>query len=740
MKRFDRMPLLPYLVLFAVWLVLSKPWFIDGLVIPYDAKNHFYAMVRFVAHAWHSGESVAWSPFHYGGFPMIADPQSTIFTPSLWLPALLSEAPSMHLVDMTQALHLLVMGVSVIAFGIGRKWHPLAALLAGMTAMMSGVVMIRLEHVLMIVSMMWLSVALWRLDAALRCGGLWRGILFGLALGMMLIDRDHVAYLGAWFLFLYWISKVITTRGTTPPMALARQQLPVVAGGIVALVLAAVPVLLLLQLANDSNRPNFGYEEAAFQSVHPAALASFFMPEFYGDLVTDDAYWGPASHKWGGPELFMTRGMMHLYFGALPLALIFWHGVLGRRLFIAGNRFFTATAAFMLIYALGRYTPVFELLYHAVPGVDLFRRPADGLFMAGFAVSLMSGALLNDRLNAAPATSSVFSRVLTAAIPALALGLIGLVAIEHQRIDFFLSSLGRLALYAALIIGLLVAARRYRAQAPLILGALFLTVSADLLHTGSGIKGNARPAEAYLPQAEPMHYAVFSRLNALLATKDASGVAYRQETIGLGPVVQNVAQVARFQGLLGYNPLRLRAFDVHIGPRMQNNAAPERFFGDRMTGYDSATTNQLGVKYIVTGVPIEKLDPTVPEGRFLLRETLTFGQLTAYIYENPQAEARAIVVGEADNARKGNAIVTRYGNAEIRVTVESPAAGRLILRDFYYPGWQATVNGVSTPVVRYDDMFRSVAVPAGKSEIVMTFDLLTRHNLKTFLNSLGKPA
>ena len=44
-------------------------------------------------------------------------------------------------------------------------------------------------------------------------------------------------------------------------------------------------------------------------------------------------------------------------------------------------RFFTVAAAALLVYALGRYTPAFGLLFWHLPGVDLFRRPADATFL-----------------------------------------------------------------------------------------------------------------------------------------------------------------------------------------------------------------------------------------------------------------------------------------------------------------------------------------------------------------------
>ena len=50
-------------------------WLYSGTVVPWDSKNHFYAMFRFLGDALHNGEIPLWNPYHFGGHPAIADPQ-----------------------------------------------------------------------------------------------------------------------------------------------------------------------------------------------------------------------------------------------------------------------------------------------------------------------------------------------------------------------------------------------------------------------------------------------------------------------------------------------------------------------------------------------------------------------------------------------------------------------------------------------------------------------------------------
>ena len=714
-----------------VWFFFCWPWFVEGKIIPHDAKNHFYPMIRFVAEAWHSGNSFSWSPHHFAGFPMIADPQSAIWTLSLWIAPMISEMPSMRLVDTIHLGHLLVGAFAIFGFGRSNKWRWDSSLASALTYMMAGAVTFRLEHMLMTVSYMWIAIALWRLNAAIQHGGLWRGIVFGFSLAFVLIDRNHVAYLGAWFLLIWWLAAILPEISHKQFTDFYKHHYPIALGGLLALLLVAVPVVLLLQLAQNSNRPEFSYIDASWQSLHPFAMLTFILPEIYGALDGSVRHWGPASSIWGGENLTMHRGMLHMYSGALPIILIVWIGIIRKQILATGIRFFTIASLCFLFYSLGRHTPIFNLLYDYVPGVNLFRRPSDGLFLFGFSISLLTGALF-ERIDIIKEKSPNFWGLLITVITAAVIGSILFTTANHydRLMDLARSFALPTGIVASIILAFVLMRRNLIGHRAAVIFVIILS-SVDLVYHSTGNRLNSRPPDAYLPLQSTEGHPIYGEIETLLANEDRLGVGWRTEILGFGPVVQNLPQIIGSRSTLGYNPLRLVEFEKYIAPDMQNNASKKRNFGMAMVGYDSDMTNELGIRYIITGAPIETLDTGIEEGHFKLLEKIEHGRRVAHFYENSNALARATLLNG-----KGSISVSNYANSEIHLQVNSDREDLLVMREFYYPGWTATVNGIPVEIQRSDKLFRAVKVPEGDSNVVFSFEPLRLDNIWNALTQI----
>lgn len=115
--------------------------------------------------------------------------------------------------------------------------------------------------------------------------------------------------------------------------------------------------------------------------------------------------------------------------------------------------------------------------------------------------------------------------------------------------------------------------------------------------------------------------------------------------------------------------------------------------------------------FLATQVHILPDDPQNDErAQTLLREG-------AAVVLQGQAEPRDQPLGN-----DGAVAFTAYDETQAVLQVDSPAPAYLILLDAWYPGWEATVNGESAPIIRANLVFRAVPVPAGASTVTFRFE------------------
>jgi uncharacterized membrane protein YfhO len=81
-----------------------------------------------------------------------------------------------------------------------------------------------------------------------------------------------------------------------------------------------------------------------------------------------------------------------------------------------------------------------------------------------------------------------------------------------------------------------------------------------------------------------------------------------------------------------------------------------------------------------------------------------------------------------DNA--GRVKIVDWTPGRIVIEAESESGGVLSMHATAYPGWVAEIDGQEAPVLRADNLFRAVEVPAGNHRIVFTYRPLSLANLK----------
>jgi hypothetical protein len=280
--------------------------------------------------------------------------------------------------------------------------------------------------------------------------------------------------------------------------------------------------------------------------------------------------------------------------------------------------------------------------------------------------------------------------------------------------------------------------------------ALVIVTTADLAYNNGPSTSSALPPSTF-DMLDPhggntVIEALKSKVVATSTRRD------RVELAGLGFHWPNASMTHRLENTLGYNPVRLGLYTRATGAEDHVGLPDQRKFSPLFPSYDSRLADMLGLRWIAAGAPLETIDKSLKPGKIELIQKMA----GAFIYENrgtlprvmfaTRAEGadfesiletghwpdfdptRTVLVDNSEQspsphvqARAGEARIAAYGQTRIVIHAASPDGGWIVLNDVWHPWWQATVDGVATPIVQANVLFRAVRVAPGEHTIVMEF-------------------
>ncbi len=724
-------------------IVLAWPWLSGVVTIPWDAKAQAYPQIVFMARAFAAGDSPFWTPNVFAGFPQIADPQSQIFSPPYFLLALFNAAPSFRAVDAVVFGMLVLAGLALIVWFKDRGWGAAGALVAAFAFSFGGSAAWRLQHIGEVISLCWFALSLLALSRALSRSSIFYGFAAGVLAGFMTLGRDQIALLCILVLAGYTIWRLLDGPGFWG--RLRRALPPLLAGFVGGVLTVAIPIAFTLLLADDSNRPGIDLEEAVRGSLPPLAFLSAVVSNLYGVDGPMKEFWGPPSSMvWGETDINLARNMGAIYFGAIPLAaLVCAAGAMRDR----AVRVFAVLALFMWLYAVGKYTPFFELAFW-IPGVELYRRPADATFPLCALLAILAGY----GVNAIIARSDRVWMKTGAVVVALLFAFCLFITFDKGRLTQASSALGIGAVSLTVAVAFLFAAPALMRRAPFLgLAALAALMTLDLAVSNKPNESTGLPPSTY----DELHPDSTNETLALIRKQLADHAAPdRRDRVELAAVDYewpNMGLVHGFDHDLGFNPIRMKLFTDATNAQDQISIPEHRTFSPLYAHFRSPLADLLGVRLIVSRFPLERMDRDFdPKDFHFIAQTKD-----GFVWENPRALPRVMAPGAAQvvdiekmlneggwpevdftrtvlldseeagpllHAPPGEAKIISYRNTEVVVEAHSTEGCYLVLNDIWHSWWSAQVDGAAAPILQANVMFRAVRLAPGTHQVRFSFD------------------
>jgi len=314
-----------------------------------------------------------------------------------------------------------------------------------------------------------------------------------------------------------------------------------------------------------------------------------------------------------------------------------------------------------------------------------------------------------------------------------------------------------IAWFAAMFVAIAVAYKLRPIRPIAAMAVVGFALAADLAVNNGPNGASGLPPEMVEMLEPDSKNETIAKLKALTASGKSETRRDRVELTGLGFNWPNASLTHGLENTLGYNPLRLSYYSAATGAEDHSGLPDQRKFSALMPGYRSKLADLLGLRWIVTGVPIEEIDRRLKPGEMPLIARTKDG----YIYENTRALprvmfARRAVAWDLDQLIQSgawpdydltqtvliddpNPAITNLGNGSelllpgqariISVTntateieVSSPQGGWVVLNDVWHPRWEVEIGGEYAGVaLRVNGIFRAAKVPPGKVVVRFVF-------------------
>lgn len=716
-----------------------------------DVHLYWHAEAESLVRAVTSGAWPVWDPTLGFGQPFLANSSAQVLYPMTWLNLLVR--PWWYYTLFVLA-HLVLSGAGAYLAGRRLECSRFAALVGAMSWTAAGplVSLTTLWH--HFAGAAWLP---WIFFAAHLLGTrrtARAALLLAMVLGMQLLAGSFdMAAMGAFLAAAVILHDLAWPRPWRS--ASDRRVLALAAGALaLALGLSAGQWMATLETAVYSGRRALSREIRTYWSVHPVTLADFVLPGFSGSAPVPDAV---RNRMFEGREPFMAS----LYLGLPGAGLVLAAFVCSPRRRI--RWLLAAAAVAALLVSLGKYLPVYDVLVAVVPPLKALRYPVKATVLVALPWCLLAAIGADAwRRNAAEDPRGA-RRILagTAVLFLLAAVTASLLAVSGS---------GRAARNAGLAAGLAlvtVAAAAWRTRpagrtaAPAVLAAALAVADLVFYH---------RSLNAVSPVALYTHRPEVVRVIAGSPQPRVYAYDYSTAEVARGESALSAASSRRLQRVppgWALGPAAALAQQMALTPITGSRWGLRGSFEVDYTGLFPSHVNlaaymlrtlegmpahrrllQLGgVTHVVAlhEEPFADLQPVATVPGFYDAPIRVFAVPAAmphtYVATRTRAgegvvglqtlvdpafdfRAEALIPASAPPAAATSAGASRVlvsTSDRMKVEVDAPDGGYLVVLDSYAPGWRATVDGRQAEVVPANVLFRGIRLPPGARSVELVY-------------------
>ena len=749
----------PCLVLILLACVFFAPLVLHPAQVLYSHHSDMLAMhlpmKRFLVRSWQlDGQLPRWCPYSFGGMPFLNDVQLAAFyplhAPLLWLP----EESVGTAMSWLVLLHVLIAGFSAYAYGRHRGLGAVGSLTAAAGFMFAGKWLLHVlagGHYIMI-PLAWLPLVLLFFERSVSRRSFSEAVYAGALFALIVLGTHPQITLYAGLLAASWSFCVL--RDTCPDVSIrtwiARWLLYGVLAAATAVILSAVQLLPSIEAAGESSR-GIGVPIGEVLGVFGYAVRQFFGPQ--------------SPPTWEG-----SGG-----FGPVAFTLVLLAPLLQPGRF----RWQTGCFAGLIVWSLGG-----AAIVQWLPGFRLFQIPVRMLLPAAFPAAFLCGVSVDSLVQNPPKIRSYTKLLWLCCGGALALNALAwpypflsdpekLQAPWWPVVFYWIVDAGCVAVLYLILRSKV--ARGGLLKCGLLLGCVLAEAWAlSWPHVA------VRRLDAIYP-LNP----VVQRLAELRQASTAEGpwrvldrcVPDAASVTPLGSALPMFGSV-QVEPVLGYNSFDVRRYKefLQMVAGETEPLQPRRgIFGfpisDVFPIVHKSLLDLLGARYVIQPYPLNvpfvdlggpgrSSDWRVVDVFDQPGETYSFltgGMETLPTYalcENTTAAPRAFMVHDwrqrdpqrtleemaetdfrkvvlleeasgvpAPTASKGNDAVefvsTRPDRIQLKVKADDP--GFLVFTETAYPGWQCSIDGSPSTILRADFAFQAVYVPAGTHEVIFEF-------------------